>query len=94
MAALQNHAIAACVEDFLGLLPCLAWRAARRRPLTQATMQRIVQYLGQCGFNLPAHMPLGAGTWVRLLATVALGPLLRLDNPAIIGLISLIKQFY
>lgn len=85
MAALQNHVVAACVEDFLGLLPSLAWRAACRRPLTQATVQRIVRCLAQCGFNLPANAPLGAGTWVRLLATVALGPLLRLDNPGIVG---------
>ena len=85
MAALQNHIVAACMEDFLGLLPCLAWRAACRRPLTQATMQRIVEYLGRCGCALPAHLPLGAGVWTRLLAALALGPLLRLDNPAITG---------
>ena len=85
MAALHHQVVAARVEDFLGLLPCLAWRAVCRRPLTEATMKKIAQCLSECGCHIPATAPLGAGSWIRLLAMVVLGPLLRLDNPAIKG---------
>ena len=90
MSLAQIGAVWGLVEELLGWIPCiLLWQACRQIILSEMGSQRLGRQqgtfqlrLGQALFSRipPCHH-------VKLLQVMALGPLLRLDDPTLTGMV-------
>eukprot|EP00435_Cladocopium_sp_Y103_P004923 s5992_g1.t1 len=82
---LENEAVLAVVEHFLGLVPTLRWGMVCRNAWSEATRRRVLAWLAHCGIPLPADVPLGIGRLARLLFAMAISPFRRFDDPSLDG---------